>query len=148
MTASSRRYRSARRCQWQLNSNVRAIKTLQIIKKVANAFYKYVEPSDQVRGIARFSDNRYKKKHGGLWVGGEVVLNSDSIMFAPNAMNARLHNNLHAVEIAASNIELIRSRFGWFTRIVEVKHKLGMFRFRCYGAKNLVERYLGASNSP
>ena len=119
-----------------------------MIRKLANAFYPDAEPSDQVRGIALFSGTRYKKKHGGLWVGGEVIMSRDSILFTPNTMNLKLHKNLCSVEIPASDIESVKRNFGWFTGIVEVKHAQGIFRFRCYGASSLVARYLGSGNTP
>lgn len=114
---------------------------MEKITKLANAFYTDATPSNRAKGIARYSAERYKKKHGGLWVGGTVVLSDQGVEFSPNALNRKLHEQIDGVSIPASSIKAIEHKFGWFTGIVEVVHAQGTFRFRCYGAKNLVQKY-------
>lgn len=108
------------------------------IQKLANAFYSDAEPSGAVVGPARYSADRYKIKHGGLWVGGNVIINSSGISFSANALNRKMHNELKDVDIPYNTIQNIQYKFGWFTGIVEIQHEGGTFLFRCYGAKKLV----------
>lgn len=112
------------------------------IRKLANAFVSNAELSDQIQGSARLATSRYQKKYGGFWVGGVVELTQEGITFTPNALNRKLHKNLEIIELPISDIEVMQRNFGWFTGIVLVQHKRGDFKFRCYGAKNVVERYL------
>ncbi len=114
------------------------------MKRLANAFYPNAELGTHVGGVARLSVARYKRRHKGLWVGGEVVLGRDGITFTPNALNRAIHERVQVITIPASNIISIRRRFGWLSGIVEVRHDSGLFEFRCFGAKALVERYVDA----
>lgn len=109
------------------------------IKKLANAFYVDAEPSDTVKGLTRYSIERYKKKHGGLWVGGGVVISSKGISFSPNFFNRNFHKELKDIYIPQETIKSVEYKFAWFTGIVEVHHDEGVFKFRCYGAKKLVD---------
>lgn len=108
------------------------------IRKLANAFYSDAEPAGAVRGAARWSVDRYKEKHGGLWVGGNVTISGLSVRFVPNGFNYALHRQLDEIDIPRNAIRSISYKFGWFTGIVEVHHTEGVFMFRCYGAKSLV----------
>lgn len=117
------------------------------IKKLCNAFVTDAEMVEDIPILnkkivdaATVAVDRYKKKHGGLWVGGTVLITDESVAFAPNGMNIAVHRDLCPVMIPRQNIESVRREFGWLTGIVVVTHKEGEFRFRCFGAKNFAER--------
>jgi hypothetical protein len=107
------------------------------IRKLANAFIPYATPSDALPSAALSAAQRFKRKHGGLWVGGTVLATSGGVSFAPNGLNRALHEDLEAIDVPAGDIKTVRHEFGWFTGIVVVTHASGEFRFRCYGAKKL-----------
>jgi len=109
------------------------------IEKFANAFIPLAVPSAHVAGAARGAVNRYGEKHGGLWVGGKVVVTSEALDFVPNRMNVALHQGLEPISIPFSSIRSARREFGWVTGIVAVEHSHGAFRFRCFGAKRVAE---------
>jgi hypothetical protein len=107
------------------------------IRKLANAFVPYATPSDALGSAALSAVQRFKRKHGGLWVGGTVHATRGGVTFAPNGLNRVFHEDLEAIDVAAGDIKSVRHEFGWITGIVVVTHVGGEFRFRCYGAKRL-----------
>ena len=107
------------------------------VRKVANAFIPNATPSDVVPFAAFPTILRFKRKHGGLWVGGSVTVSKAGVSFSPNRLNRIFHDELQPIDVPAKNIRAVRHEFGWFTGIVVVDHLDGEFRFRCYGAKRL-----------
>ena len=94
-------------------------------------------PSDDVPFLALSAIERFKRKKGGLWVGGTVSVSEGGVSFSPNGLNRILHADLEPINVAAEDIRAVRHQFGWFTGIVVVDHTHGEFRFRCFGAKQL-----------
>ncbi len=109
------------------------------VEKVCNAFIPSAAPSDIVGGAARGAVNRFSNKHGGLWVGGKITLSVQEISFAPNRLNAALHDGPIEVRIPMAQVRSVRREFGWFTGIVCVALHDGEFRFRCYGAQRVAD---------
>ena len=111
--------------------------TSATIRKLANAFVPDAMPSGVVPADALSAIARFKRKHGGLWVGGTVSVSQAGVFFTPNGLNRFVHDGLEPVNVPSQNIRAVRREFGWFTGIVVVEHTQGQFRFRCYGAKRL-----------
>lgn len=118
------------------------------IRKLANAFIPDATPSDVLPSAAHSAVQRFKRKHGGLWVGGTILATSGGISFAPNGLNRALHERLEAIDVPARDIKSVRHEFGWFTGVVVVTHVGGEFRFRCYGAKKLAAALAGSFGEP
>jgi len=107
------------------------------VRKLANAFYPNATPSEVVPAFALSAIDRFKRKHGGLWVGGTVAVSRAGVSFSPNGRNRACHEALEPLGVPAEDVRAVRYEFGWFTGIVVVEHGRGEFRFRCYGAKHL-----------
>ena len=107
------------------------------IRKVANAFIPEATPASLLPVAALAAIYRFKRTHGGVWVGGTVFLSSGGVSFVPNRLNRLAHNAWEPVNVAAEDIREVRREFGWVTDIVVVRHLRGELRFRCYGAKQL-----------
>ena len=107
------------------------------IRKLANAFVAEATPVDSLPSAALGAVVRFKRKHGGLWVGGIVNVTDSGVSFEPNSVNRALHEELPTISVSAEDIRAVRHEFGWFTGIVVVSHARGELRFRCYGAKKL-----------
>jgi hypothetical protein len=107
------------------------------IQRLANAFIPEATPIDMLPNAALSAIYRFKRIHGGCWVGGKVSVSSSGVSFVPNRLNRLLHNDLAPVNVPAEDIRDVRREFGWVTGIVVVRHVRGEFRFRCYGAKQL-----------
>ena len=107
------------------------------IRKLANAFIPTATPSDVLPSAALSAIARFKRRHGGLWVGGTVSVSQRGISFSPNRLNQAVHEGLEPINVSANDIRAVTYEFGWFTGIVVVEHAHGEFRFCCYGAKRL-----------
>jgi len=107
------------------------------VRKMANAFIPNATPSDFVPFVVLPTILRFKRKHGGLWVGGTVTVSEAGVSFSPNRLNRFFHDEPQAIDVPAKDIRAVRHEFGWFTGIVVVDHVQGEFRFRCYAAKRL-----------
>jgi hypothetical protein len=107
------------------------------IRKLANAFIPEATPAHLIPVAALSALYRFKRTHGGLWVGGTVIVSSSGVSFVPNRLNRLVHNDPEPVNVRAEDIRGVRREFGWVTGIVVVRHVRGEFRFRCYGARQL-----------
>jgi hypothetical protein len=81
--------------------------------------------------------DQYRKKYGGLWVGGDLNVFSDRITFSANAINRAIQTGDLTREIMLNTVTKVACRFGWFTGIIDVSHGGDCFTFRCYGSKAL-----------
>src|SRR5262245_59677681 len=111
--------------------------TTRGIRKLANAFIPDAKASSARPSFARPAVDRFKRRHGGLWVRGTVVVSERGVSFLPNGLNLTLHDGLATIEVPAQDIQAVRYEFGWVTGIVVVDHAQGELRFRCFGAKRL-----------
>jgi hypothetical protein len=112
--------------------------------KLANALIPEALPASAIAkmGLNPALDviERFRHSQGGLWVGGTVSLFGDRLDFRPNAVNRAAHQNDTSVSVPLSAIADVTDRFGWVTRIVDVRMEGGgVFSFRCFGAKRFAE---------
>jgi hypothetical protein len=117
------------------------------IRKFANAFSKSTKLSPAVGdvpiagGAAVSAVESYRKRFGGVWVGGVVEITNEGLSFGANALNRALNSGVSGKRIPMADIRSVRREFGWLTGIVVVEHKNGEFRFRCFGAKSVARRF-------
>jgi hypothetical protein len=111
------------------------------VKKLANALMPNAKPAKLIRGPTLWGIKLAEKYVGGLWVGGDVTLSNEGISFKANRLNASLHVGLEPVSISRESILSIERISSWGMDIVCVKHSDGEFRFRCYGATELVNEF-------
>jgi hypothetical protein len=117
------------------------------IRKLANALIPHASPSELVPVTALSAIDRFKRKYGGLWVGGTVSISQSGVSFSPNRLNREFHDAaLEPINVPATDIRAVRHEFGWVTGIVVVEHAHGEFRFRCYGAKRLAATMAASFN--
>jgi len=116
---------------------------LQIAKN-ANAFYPAATASDLTLSVPGAA-SALAKATDGLWVGGRIEISDDGIRFEANKLNQALNDNAEPVWIPMASIRSVELGSGLITKVVTVDHADGDFRFRCFGAKGVVEeldRYL------
>jgi hypothetical protein len=88
------------------------------IRKIVNAFVPSATPASAVPAVALSAIDRFKRKRGGLWVGGTVSVSQAGLSFSPNGLNRAVHEELEPINVAANNIRAVRYQFGWITGIV------------------------------
>lgn len=120
-----------------------------IASKLANAFVPDAEMSRGARRMFLFgsasSVDWLRQRMGGLWVGGRVTLTGEALWFSPNALNAAAHADDTAQGVALADVVEVTDRFGWLTRIVDVRTRDGAtLMFRCFGAPAFAEKIRGA----
>lgn len=130
-----------------------------IAKKVANALMMHATPKKSVgEWVGRiagedaqkeFSD--LPKKHGGLWVGGNISLYTDKLCFEPNALNRILQDEVFNIDIPLEAIDRGTWRFGFVTGIITIvwmkdgaQH---VSTFRCYRAKTFLAKILSTAQT-
>jgi len=118
------------------------------VSKLVNAFISDASPSDRLFSEALWAVYRFKRKHGGLWVGGTVSVSDTGVAFSPNRLNKAVHERLEPVNVLAGDMRAVRREFGWITGIVVIEHTQGEFRFRCYGARKLAATIAAICNVP
>jgi len=79
----------------------------------------------------------FKRRQGGLWVGGKAVLSSEVLRFIANSMNQALHSAPDQLNWSVSLAEIadVRVRRGIITNIIDVQTPQGALSFRCFRAK-------------
>ncbi|NLU84346.1 hypothetical protein [Rhodococcus sp. HNM0569] len=113
-----------------------------IDSKVVNAFVEDadVEPSglDGLVGSSGAADRAeaYRKKHGGLWVGGRATLTPTTLAFVPNGANRAVHRGADDVEVPLSAVTSVEVEGGFGTKVVAVRSPQRTLRLRCWGARS------------
>jgi hypothetical protein len=97
-----------------------------IISRVANALIADVAvraaPSRSVQGRTM---NRYRRRYGGLWVGGRLTLSDTDIQ------------SIESVEVLP----------GVLTKIIAVRAGGQLTKFRCFGARKVAEHIRAAART-
>jgi hypothetical protein len=91
----------------------------------------------------------FAQHYGGLWVGGNATLTDQALTFEPNALNHFIHENGDALrlDLALTEIDLVATRFGWFTGIIDITTHGAVFSMRCYGSKSFAASIVQARTS-
>ncbi|MCC7252824.1 hypothetical protein [Hyphomicrobium sp.] len=112
--------------------------------KYANALIADAEPSGAAKAFGFWLNpfmSGMKTAMGGLWVGGRVALTREAVVFTPNAVNVLAHSGETSRKADLARIVEVVDRFGWFTRIVDVRtDDDATLTFRCYGAPAFAEQ--------
>lgn len=130
-------------CIQQQESRPPRRRILQIAKS-ANAFYPAATASDLTLSVPSAA-SALAKATDGLWVGGQIEITDDGIRFEANKLNRAMNNNAAPVWIPMSSVRSVDLGSGLITKVITVGHSDGEFRFRCFGAKGVVDelqRYL------
>jgi hypothetical protein len=77
---------------------------------------------------------------GGLWVGGKIIVDTDTVRFSSNALNDFFHEKHYDAKLRLFEIDQIQYLGGIGTGIIHLHSSKGELTFRCYGAKQLAEQ--------
>jgi hypothetical protein len=114
--------------------------------RAANALIQdATSPIENLQGAVGRGIRRYRRSHGGLWVGGRVTLTCAELSFAPNAANRLLHDGDPSVAIPLSAIRQVDVEPGLVTKIVAVTWTGGVARFRCHQAAGFADQIRAAA---
>jgi hypothetical protein len=122
-----------------------------IVSRAANALLDNVSLSQAARaystygtwGILNAIVGAFKKRQGGLWVGGNISLYRDRISFRPNALNTALQEGDLGVDIPLRNVKGAVIRRAFLVDIVDVtwaNDHVSIFSFRCYKMREFLSQ--------
>ena len=81
----------------------------------------------------------FRSAYGGLWVGGVAQLSKGQLNFVPNAMNRAVHSNDCSVSVPLRLITSVEVIPAFFTKIIAISTRHGVFKMRCYGAQQFAD---------
>lgn len=122
-----------------------------LIDKLCNAFMPEADASPGAAAVGEAAgamigdvvENEiasFRKKHGGLWVGGRIYITTASVTFSVNAMNAKFHSPIPEVRIPLAEIQEVSLEPAFFMDTITVKGGGKELKFKCYGAKKILAR--------
>ena len=82
----------------------------------------------------------FKKAYGGLWVGGAITLDDNTLTFRANMLNRAIHKDLSEISIPLKDITSVNKRFGVLTGIIDIETDAGTLAVRLYGAKKFADK--------
>jgi hypothetical protein len=109
-------------------------------KKVCNAFYTDEQLSKLGYSSGSLSLELARYFMGGLWLGGNVYLTPNKLMFELNSLNKLFHSGNYGVEIALSDISqviVVKPTLGF--KIVQVTSLQGDLKVRVKGAHEFAD---------
>jgi hypothetical protein len=122
----------------------------QIASKNANALIEDAQANALACRAAKVGSgttswiNRFRQRHGGLWVGGRLTLETTSVEFQPNTVNRSLQSGSLDVVIDLRQVESVELLPGFVTKVVAVRTADRVFKARCFGAGKLVDQIRSA----
>lgn len=86
--------------------------------------------------ILRMELGWFKKRQGGLWVGGKAVLSPSVLKFSPNGMNEAMHANSEQLSwtVPIPEITSVGVRRAILTDIIDIHSRSGPLSLRCFKA--------------
>jgi len=123
-----------------------------IARKLANALFPDAEIAPGLvstmnyvtLGLAAPSLKFFRRVQGGLWVGGEILLDDQRLVFRPNSINRTFHASNLTQVLPLSDVTAVRCRFGLLSGIIDVDFNHKLFTFRCFGSKAFAQTIRGA----
>lgn len=101
----------------------------------AEAFFTIAGAGDT--GVLGKTLKKFKEKHGGLWVGGKMLLTPTTIHLNANWMNRIAQDGTLDIEVPLASIRNVRFEKSLITHIVRLDTDEQCIKFRCFGAKEV-----------
>lgn len=118
-----------------------------IISRVANALIVDVDVTAPTTSVNRRVLDRYRRRHGGLWVGGRLTVTNIDVQFHANALNRSIQSGQLDVTIDLRSIESVELLPGVLTKIIAIRAGDRVTKFRCFGAAKVADQIRVAASS-
>jgi hypothetical protein len=118
-----------------------------IISRVANALIANVDVTAPTTSVNRRVLDRYRRRYGGLWVGGRLTVTNTDVQFHANALNRSIQAGQLEIIIDLRSIESVELLPGVLTKIVAIRTGDRMNKFRCFGAAKVADQIRAAASS-
>jgi hypothetical protein len=118
-----------------------------IISRMANALIAEVDVGVVATSVGGGVLDRYRRRYGGLWVGGRLTVTTTDFQFHANALNRALQSGQLDIVIDLRSIESVEVLPGVLTKIVAMRTADGVTKVRCFGAAKVAEQIRAAASS-
>lgn len=112
------------------------------VRKAANAFVVHFSDSVMVRALVA----EYASDHGGVWVGGNVILTDESLQFHTNSVNRLFHGRRADLVIDLPAIAEVALQGALASDIIAVRTDTAMLQIRCFGADAFASQIVSVVN--
>lgn len=92
-----------------------------IISRVANALIANVDVGVPMTSAAGRVLGRYRRRYGGLWVGGRVTVTTTDVQFHANALNRSIQSGQLDIIIDLRSIDSVELLPGFVTKIIAIR---------------------------
>lgn len=118
-----------------------------IISRVANALIADVDVTAAVTSVNRRVLDRYRRRYGGLWVGGRLTVTDINVAFHANALNRSIQSGQLDIVVDLRSIESVELLPGVLTKIIAIHTADRVTKVRCFGAAKVADRIRAAASS-
>ncbi|WP_155766066.1 hypothetical protein [Mycobacterium colombiense] len=91
--------------------------------------------------------DRYRRRYGGLWVGGRLTCTDTDVRFHANALNRSIQSGRLDIVIALRSIESVEVLPGVLTKIIAIRAGDRVTKIRCFGAAKVANQIRAAASS-
>ncbi|RAU97737.1 hypothetical protein DQP58_07125 [Mycobacterium colombiense] len=105
-----------------------------LISRVANALIADVDVTAPTTSANRRVLNRYRRRNGGLWVGGRLTVTDTDIQFHANALNRSIQSGQLDIIVGLRSVESVELLPGVLTKIIAIHAGDRVTKIRCFGA--------------
>ncbi|MCV6991892.1 hypothetical protein H7I87_03075 [Mycobacterium timonense] len=118
-----------------------------IISRVANALIANVDVGVPMTSAAGRVLGRYRRRYGGLWVGGRVTVTTADVQFHANAINRSIQSGQLDIIVDLRSIDSVELLPGFVTKIIAIRTGDQVTKIRCFGAAKVAELIRAAASS-
>lgn len=118
-----------------------------IISRVANALIADVDVTVPTSSANRRVLSGYRRRNGGLWVGGRLTVTETDIRFHANALNRSIQSGQLDIIVGLRSVESVELLPGVLTKIIAIHTGDRVTKFRCFGAAKVADRIRAAASS-
>lgn len=118
-----------------------------IISRVANALIVDADVTAAVTSANRRVLDRYRRRYGGLWVGGRLTVTDTDVAFHANALNRSIQSGQLDIVVDLRSIESVELLPGVLTKIIAIHTADRVTKVRCFGAAKVADRIRAAASS-
>jgi hypothetical protein len=116
-----------------------------IISRVANALIMDVDVAVPETSPAGRILGRYRRRYGGLWVGGRLTVSTTDVQFHANALNRAIQSGQLDVTVDLRSIESVEVLPGVLTKIIAIRTGDRVAKFRCFAARKVAAHIRAAA---
>lgn len=111
-----------------------------ITSRLANALIENVHVGLPTTSAAGQVLGRYRRRYGGLWVGGRLTVTTTDVQFHANALNRSIQSGQLDIAVDLDSIESVELLPGVLTKIIALQTSDRVVKLRCFGAAKVAEQ--------